>query len=248
MSNYNLTYWHSKFSQGFSAFISLYHYVKDNEALGKHTDSIEIFNIGSREEVKVPIKTISVESQKFIIDTTIKSIEEALSIFSDQFIVLLVSITDSMLSELIKYMFINSTESFLNILKNKEYENISRIDLAEFVKSMNMEQLLENHAEKLSSQILSGSIEKQFKRIEKISKYIIPDEMKKSFIELYALRNKIVHDLAQSNTSTKQIDFYYELCLSLVEETGKILTKMNIVFEDPVGVALKEMKDRLEIT
>lgn len=241
MSKYNISYWHSKLTQCFSGFVTLYNYAQNNEAIREHVNSFEITDIGTKGETIIPITSIDEEGQNFFIDTTTKSIESALLIFSDQMIVVFVSIMDSMLSELIQHMFINSTESFFNILKDEENKPIFKIDLTDIVKAQTREQILENHAVKISSQILSGKIEKQIKRIEKISNCTIADGTKNTIIGLYDLRNKIVHELKQSNTTTKQIDSYYEACHALIDETGKILEEMNIAFDDPQGIAFREL-------
>ena len=248
MKNYNLNYWWQKFGQNYSSFIQLSEYVKNNEALNEHTNSLQITEIGIDDYIQVSINSLSEEAKKFFVTKTVNSIEKSLLIFSNQLIVLFVSIVDSMLEEFMKYMFINSTKSFFNILNTKEYESISKIHLMDVYNSESREELLENHSEIIAKKILTGKMNEVFKRIEKITGYIIPTENKNEIIDLYDLRNKIVHELEQSYVSTEQIKKYHDACDTLRIETGKILKSMNISYDDPIGFEIekffKEQRER----
>lgn len=246
MNNFNLTYWRTKFEQCYSSFHYLYEYAKNRNTILEHIKSLKITEIRSDGDHEKLLDSLEEGAKTFFNDDAIQNIEQALSIFSDQLIVLFVSIMDSMLIDFISCIFLNSTKSFFNVLNKEEYKDISRIHLIDIYNSTSKDELLAGHSEKISKRFLSGPMKEVFKRIEKLSDYRILDEKKNNIIELYDLRNRIVHELKQSNISVDRINFYYEVCNSFVDETGKILTKMKISFDDPEGIAFREFVEGAE--
>ena len=232
MKQYDLGHWWLKIESIHSSYQELSSFINNKEALNHHYDSITMIYY---DENNVQHTATNPDSKKLWIDTIDGNIADALKIYSNQVIVLFVSIIDLMITDLIKTMFVHSMKSFFDIIDSKEFNNLFHISLKTLYQSESKEEIVEQHADIIAKYINSGSIDKTLKRIEKISQYCIPEKIKESVIELYLLRNRIVHELEVFNISDNDIRNYFNISDSLRIETGKLLLKMKIEFNDPAN-------------
>ena len=228
---FDLGKWLAKLLTTNAQYIRLRSFVLDAEAFSEHMRKIGFIDHGNDNS----IKAIDDQNLKKIIEAITKDeLYDSLSHYARLMIVTYATYIEAMVSEFFYNLFIQKPEYMHDYLNSdsakagKGYIKLNDILLAE-----SLEEVKLNLAVKAVKNAVNGHILIVFKRIAKLSKYNIGNELREKVNKLFIDRNKIIHEAADIRVSYSDINSAWETTEALLKELGIICKSMKMQYSDP---------------
>lgn len=214
-------------------FDVLLDYVYDEEALDLHSKKYGILldpNIVLVEINKSKTQYSMTEEQREHISGTVKKdISEAFSIYYNQIIVFSITILENILKDFYTCIFINNPNEIISISKvvDNLYDKLG-FSLKEFLSYSSKEEYVNELANRAANICISGSIEKIFKRINKLTPISIDRTTVDFLVNLYDRRTKIVHERCVFKVDKEFINSTKKVLDETLMALSKILKSKNV--------------------
>lgn len=77
------------------------------------------------------------------------------------------------------------------------------------------------------------------RRVERVTKHTLPQDLVTRVAELDKLRNQVVHDMKTFNLGREQVVAQFHLLIDLLKELGKASQQADVPIEDASGLVIR---------
>ena len=203
-------------------------YVNDKDAMDFHINRIDFNRVdenGEMYSIEPPFELCE-DLKKEIIDTT--------EILSNQMLVYLATIIETVLEEYFFCIFLKTPSKINYCLKLREQAGInvgfSFNEFLEYSTKEDYQNVLARRAAKICN---SGSIEKVIKRTSELVGYKVDVIQLESMKEIFEKRNKIVHENEMFNIDIEYFNLIWNIIDKFIKSIARNLRDIGIEVNDP---------------
>ncbi len=234
--NFDYAKWNAKLIFEPSRYEFIHYYVSDENSLLSHANNYKLKSLDESGEVYE--KKVSEESEQFrtiIVNHVSKGVSEALNTLSRQMVVVAASYAEGIVEEFFQSLFNKHPYRMHDYLSWKSGSPKGWIPIKIVLDSDDKEQVINDAIRIACDSATSGDIGSISKRIEKLSKNELNIGLKEKLIELFELRNKIVHERYEPDLGKSQVIAIFEITDELLYTLSVILLKNQVPVHDPTG-------------
>ncbi|NVI81334.1 HEPN domain-containing protein [Janthinobacterium sp. BJB401] len=224
--------WHYELIEALGCYGTLYAYCSNDDAIRSHLMSAGRPKRSSEDGDLEGVADADAES---FLEPVAESISIALRAYSRQLVVVIVSLIEGAIGEAFDVLFTFRPET----IKSLEGDSSDRsfkavVSVTELISSSSLDELRRSIVERAISTAMQGSSATVLKRLERLLKAEISLDQKKAFLELVALRNRIVHDNLALQLDHGEVRRYFDVGTDLVEQLGSMIHQNSLPLNDPM--------------
>jgi hypothetical protein len=215
-----------------AAFRSLHKLASDSETISIHLqkkNKEKELRVANNETLKLPDE-LEVNLHVLSVLSSMYDIQNAMKIFNQQTIVVLVSIIESMLQEFFQCVFCKHPLRMYEYLYPKSTGDAlkGKIDLEELTQAPSREELIYSLASRASEVAMQGKFRSMLKILQQVTKNVFQEEILEKITLLAEQRNRIVHELSTEEISIQDVEDGFATMFELVEKSEQAAIQLNM--------------------
>ncbi len=226
--------WHYELIEAVGCYRQLRAYCSDEAALRSHLADKGRPWRASEEGLR---KVDDGEIERWVVPIS-ESIETAISAYRRQLIVVIVSITEAASAEAFQVLFSFRPETIRGLEKEsqgQEFRPVTSLD--DLMTATNLDTLRISVVERAVAFATQGRNKQTvLRRIERLFGKPIAANVREQYLALVGARNEIIHDNIKPSLTDEEVEGYFDVGISFVEELGRLVSKHGLPIHDPLQV------------
>lgn len=227
--------WHFELIEALGCYRQLISFCSDDAALRTH-----LAGNGRPRHLSEQGEISGVEDEKLdrLKAPIAESINTAISAYRRQLTVVIVSVTEAAIAEAFEVLFAFRPETMKGLAKETQDQGFTLVtSLDELMAATQLDSLRLSIVDRAVAFATQGRNKQALlRRIAKLFGEPMKVAVCESYLTLVKLRNEIVHDNIRRDIPDQEVEYSFEVGMSVVEELGRLVARHGLPIHDPMQI------------